>query len=263
MLLITAGLIDVLVNHLRPFRAFDVLYLLGVSTFLIGFLSRLSRRGIWLVLFCVLGLAPLLRIYLGYTDVALDLNLDGTPLATPQIPSSIPRHWLVDGWFPLFPWFGLFLFGYQLEALVRLRSTRTMLAFGWALLAVGVALWILAPGPAYVRLGYIELFYPPTVGFTLSMMGFIPLVYLGCRSLPAPFDRFLQRFGECTLAIYILHLAIIRYILKPIFGPQDPLGYLAVYFLLIGILTICAEAIRRVKQTSVRRPTYAKFLLGG
>jgi hypothetical protein len=70
--------------------------------------------------------------------------------------------------------------------------------------------------------------------------------------------------GRCSLAMYLIHLAIIHLILRPGVGKVDLAGFLAVYGRLMLGLVLLAVAIDAFKgRIGGRLPAATKILLGG
>ena len=139
-------MIDVAFEGIRPFTSMDVLYLLGVSLPL-GFLAlRLPTSVRWGLIFLIFAATPLLQHGLGYTEYPTEYELRGKEVeesAAAQTHTSIWHHVLIDGWFPLVPWFGFTLLGINLAGVRWRQGTRS---FGSvAVLALGVLL--LGRGP--------------------------------------------------------------------------------------------------------------------
>jgi peptidoglycan/LPS O-acetylase OafA/YrhL len=135
---------------------------------------------------------------------------------------------------------------------------------GLAALAVGAALFWRFPGELYVRRGYSELFYPPTIGYLLVAVGVIVLAFAVADRRPdfavyAP----LRALGQCALFMYVVHLAVIDFILSPLF-PESPLPrFLVVYLVTAAALIGVAYGVRWLKKRWPNRPYLVRFLLGG
>lgn len=272
LLLLTAALIDVLIWKLTPFRSFDVLYLVGVSCPLTYFACRLSRRMHLGAAILVILAAPLLQYLAGYADCPSDVFLwgsrQGEMLAKPVHPTGVVHHFFIDGWFPLFPWLGISLSGALIARCFLLPSTgerRSALAVtSCVLLLLGIPLWLACPGPRYVRAGYSEMFYPPTAGFILTSIGFaMAALWLVKWVERSPVGAPLRWLGEASLFMYILHCALINFVIEPRFVSK-PLGP----FLILNVITLAAmvligAGLHRVKKSWPNRPFLFKFYCGG
>jgi peptidoglycan/LPS O-acetylase OafA/YrhL len=138
-----------------------------------------------------------------------------------------------------------------------------MLAGG--MFVTGALFWYFWPGAMLTRYGYVEVFYPPTTGFLLVVTGLIfglfaladYLVTEGFRS------DFLRAMGECSLAIYILHIVVIGLLISPI-GLSFPLPFfLGIYVLLLAGMILVAYLIRYIRGI-LKAPSFAiRILIGG
>jgi uncharacterized membrane protein len=142
LLLLTAILVDALVASSMPLVAFDVLYVIGFSLPLAYLLARRGPGVQAVIPASVFAASPLLQGWWGYRA-----EIDQPPLGAPiaDVLPLLPLTWkrfLIDGWFPVFPWLGFSLFGVFLEARGR-RAARPKWDGWWlgiVLLLVGAVL---------------------------------------------------------------------------------------------------------------------------
>jgi len=121
MVITVGALIDVLIWKVYPFTAFDVLYLIGISipiAYLFIGLNTLSR---WGIIFLIFLATPLMQHIFGYSEYPTEVYLWGEEVVSVTSQTGILNHWMVDGWFPLFPWLGFSLLWVNL-ALLRWKS---------------------------------------------------------------------------------------------------------------------------------------------
>jgi len=263
-LLALGALIDLTIWRILPFTAVDVLYLIGLSLPTARLLEPSAALVRWGVPITIFVVAPLLRSALGYTSYPTEIDLWQSTSVVPD-QTNILHHWLVDGWFPIFPWLGFSLLG---ACLGRIRSTRgfsqpRLTVLGAMVLAVGVGTWCLFPGPLLTRSGSSETFYPPTTGYLITAVGLILSLFLAdCCSGARALDP-LRALGESSLAMYLLHLILIRYAVSPIWPrltfPRFGLAYVATVIALIS----AAYGLRRLKQRYRPRAFLMTLLLGG
>ncbi len=167
-----ASLLDVFVWDNYPLLSMDVLYLLGLSLPLAYLTVRIDSRVRWLIIAAVFLGTPLLQQLLGYADFPKEVSFARGSRAA-LAPTDFIHHWLIDGWFPLFPWLGFAIFGVQLAeirssfAAVDIRRASSVAVFiGLALLAGGIVIWCLLQGDLLVRAEAIaRLFLPADVRF--------------------------------------------------------------------------------------------------
>ena len=258
--LLTGMLIDVSVWRIWPLMTVDVLYLIGVSLPLVYLGSRLPR---WLQGSAVLAIflsAPLLRSHFGYASAIYAVPVSGG-ISWRDFPAGvIARQWLLDGWFPLLPWLGFACVGAWLEPV---RDSKWILPVAFGLLIVGIPLFLRFHGPLYVREDYSELFYPPTTAYVILAFAVMGLcLKLVDRLAAARALRPLACMGQCSLAMYVLHLVLIEFAVVPYLPKQGMIGFSVVYLALILLLVAAAYGIRQVKQVWPRRRWLLQFVLG-
>ena len=177
LVVVTGMLIDLLIWQYYPIVSCDVLYLIGSSIPVAYFATRLPYAAQWILMAAIFLLTPLVQLWLGYAPTPPDWQIkEHSPAELFQNPPDIIGHFIANGWFPFFPWAGFALLGVCLHSLrQRLQASFVPLLgrAGWLLLASGLVIWFLFPGPLYTRAGYSEMFHPPTYGYMLTAMGVI------------------------------------------------------------------------------------------
>jgi uncharacterized membrane protein len=223
LLLVLAVSIDLWCWGVAPFETFDVLYLLGLALPLAGLCARLELWGHALLATAIVLITPWLHRAIGYGPLLPD------HLAYPW---PAWRRLLLDGWFPVFPWLGFALLGGVLGRLKPLSESRRpwLVRLGFGSIALGAVAWWLAPPPIVTRAGYSELFYPPSPQYLAIALGVVLL------SL-ALFDKLERRFslaglvvlGRSSLMLYVMHVALIAFVLDEWFKGQTLPAFLALY----------------------------------
>jgi uncharacterized membrane protein len=259
--------LDLFVYGIYPATSFDILYLLAVTLPVAYLVSRWPTAVAWLLAALVFGLTPLLQGWLGYTPDPTEIYFMGEPSPMAPVETGIPQHILVDGWFPLFPWLGFGILG---VALARLRKAGhgASLWFGGvglALLVGGLAFWKLFPGLLLPRGGYVELFYPPTLGFALTFSGLLlTLLWAVTRFPPGRLFDPAYAVGEASITVYLVHLVLIVYVLEAVVDEPGSLGF---FFLHSAWLTAACLGLgyllRAVRKHYRSRNTVVRFYLGG
>jgi uncharacterized membrane protein len=241
LLLLAAG-IDLLCWGIDPFETFDVLYLLGLALPIAGLCLRLSLWQHTLVALGIVVLTPWLHRAVGYGPLMPD------HLAYPW---PAWRRLLVDGWFPMFPWLGVALLGGVAGRLDPLGESRRpwLVPLGAGLTTLGALGWWLAPPAIVTRMGYSELFYPPSPQYLGLALGSVLLVL-------ALFDKLERRFslswlvvlGRSSLMLYVIHVALIAFVLDEWFEGQTLPAYLALYAAMAVSLWSLAWAAQRGRR---------------
>jgi uncharacterized membrane protein len=231
MLFAVAAVIDVGCWHIVPFEGFDVLYLLGLALPLASICLAVETRTHAFLAVSIVALTPIVRAWLGYG-----------PLLPESEPWPFWRRWLVDGWFPVFPWLGVALLGTLMTRTGIAREPRVQGLAGAGLAFVGVVTLVVKPPTLVTRAGYSELFYPPTIrvlciaiGVLLALMAAIPHV----RKF-APLE-WLEVYGRASLLMYIAHTVLIAFVFKG-FGPRRIPGFVALYAVHLAVLWAVAWA---------------------
>jgi uncharacterized membrane protein len=223
MLVAVAAGIDLLCWGVAPFQTFDVLYLLGLALPLVGLAARLPLGAHLLVATAILVVTPWLHRAVGYG---------------PLLPEHLAYPWptwrrlLVDGWFPVFPWLGVALLGGvggRLEPLAEPRR-KYLLPLGMGLSAVGAVGWWLWPPLLVTRMGYSELFYPPSPQYLAVALGAVLLGLWGFDQLQRRWSlAWLVVLGRSSLLLYVSHVALIAFLLDEYFEGQSMPVYLMLY----------------------------------
>jgi uncharacterized membrane protein len=242
LLLVLAVGVDLLCWGIAPFETFDVLYLLAVALPLAGLCARLDLWAHALLATAIVLVTPWLHRAVGYGPLLPD------HLAYPW---PVWRRVLLDGWFPLFPWLGVALLGGVLGRSKPLSSARRrwLAPLGFGSMALGAAAWWLAPPPIVTRAGYSELFYPPSPQYLAIALGAV-------LSMLALFDELEQRFslawlvvlGKSSLLLYVMHVALIAFVLDEWFKGQTLPAFLALYGVMALSLGALAWATQRFER---------------
>ena len=270
--ILLGALLDLLTRGLVPFLDFDVLYLIGISLPLAYLFLHLDLPKRMLVFLSIIVVTPLAQIFFGYS---------GLPLSVPMIPiltgsalptaSEILRQYLIEGWFPIFPWLAVALLGAHAgtfrwqEKRIRSFADRELAILGGGALATGALFWYLLPGPALTPYGYAELFYPPTTEFLLFIAGLIFCLFIAADWLVTTRHTFgsLQVLGQCSLAIYVVHTIIIELLIQPLQLQVSLPLYLAGSLTFIAAMIALATMIRSLRLRLDNPPFIIRVLIGG
>ncbi len=270
LLLAVAALSDILLWNIAPFQGFDVLYLIAIACPLTFLFARLGGRMQLAVIAAIVLVSPVLQEMLGYTEYPTEYYLfsaqAGAPTFTAAHPSGTLQHLLIDGWFPLFPWLAISFTGAHIATRYFPAAegpAGPMGAAALALLVLGGAIWMLFPGEHFVRAGYSEMFYPAVTGFLLSAAGFIMAVLLAAhRSAASVLWAPLRWLGEAALFFYLLHFALINFLIGPLFPGKELPAFLLVNFATLLLLIAVARLLHALKLRWPSRPFLLRFLLG-
>jgi uncharacterized membrane protein len=251
LILVTAALIDMLIWGILPFQTFDVLYTISISLFLICLLP-LKSRGWLAVSIGVFALSIVARSIFDYRFLmGENFMSDGfvNGLQHFKANDSMQRL-LVDGWFPLLPWLGFaFLGRYASEK--HVLNTVHSHVFKWILSLVFTGACIITyKSPLQpLRDGYVELFYPPALPYLLIATSWIGIVFTWVSFREKnPFLTFCSVLGRRSLFIYLIHSAIVHFILDRLQLDLDmALFLLSTSFIVLGIYGV-AHLMNRIED---------------
>jgi uncharacterized membrane protein len=299
--IMVAALIDTFIWDILPFITYDVLYIIGLAMPLIFFFIKLPRLGQAVFIVLIFSITPMLQYYLGYAESPMEIGLsdeNGLPVPfneTVAAAKDIPvwRQFLHEGWFPFFPWIGVSLLGAFVGSFKFKTAphafNKNLLLGGGIMFALGIAMWLIfmpnvstndtftaepKTGAFFwktliTREGYSELFYPPTLFYLFTFLGFIlmliPLMYKLQKNAVL---NLLTVFGRSSLLVYILHTVFIATIFsneESIFGNigQRPflifLGLYLIHALVLWLICFGVQKLKKGKQF----PFLINFVLGG
>lgn len=213
-------LVDLFIWRITPIVNFDVLYLIGITIPLAYLVSRMGIEESLQASLAVFCYAPLARITFHYTaGFTNEIPFNAiSQLSLLGVFKSIT----IAGWFPILPWASLAFLGvafnkwYEDKDLTG-HSFKTFYLglVGFSLLFIAIGLyfhgWVTAPQ----RETYIELFYPATPEFLLMALGTLGLLtFVVDLTSDSPLYKPLNWLGKHSLKIYVIHLALIAYVIE-------------------------------------------------
>lgn len=231
--LIIAVIIDTAVWGLAPFYTMDVLYLLSISLLLLILISGLPD--IVLLICALFFFIPLFFVGRYYQFDLIEVSVIDLP--TDYSLSNAARHFLVDGWFPIFPWTAFSILGYLIckrrDKLVR-HSTLFLATGISAILLFSLAGFgsLIEFNP--IRDGYTEIFYPVTLPFCFYIAGIYMLIMCFIK-IKIAHSGLLRKVGRYSLPVYLIHSVLIKFYL-PIFSQEESSFSLAVFA--IGLMSL-------------------------
>lgn len=250
MLLLTGAALDVLLSCIFPFTTFDVLYLIGVSILITFLFKKLKPSMQYILIIIIFVLTPLLQNIFGYQKMPIEIPLSMIGKNIPITAGTIFRQLLIDGWFPLFPWLGFSFLG-SIAADIRFKiksfSKIQVLFIGLLVLIIGEILWTCNPSQIFIRKGYSELFYPPTIGFILTAIGVITIIfYIVDLKNDLKIYTLFSTLGRWSLQIYVIHLVIIHLLGKAI-PPQSINNFLLIYLGFVMLFYVAFSILEKLK----------------
>jgi uncharacterized membrane protein len=277
MLILTAALVDGLLWHYVPFAAFDILYMMGFSVPVVFLLSKKSIRLRIGFVAAVLLITVILQNVLEYRPFPLEIvySSPGADYSDHTL-FNVIKAFFYDGWFPLFPWIAFPVLGsifahFRQKAANNFASIKILLTGGFLALAGFVWLYLayssaLPFDRLFKRVPYGEVFYPATLPFLIGVSGICLLVFaLADKTRSLIKWNPLVVFGQTSLFTYIMHTALIAYIISPRFEKDlQPLAIgWAVYALLVIVSFLLSCAVMAIKKKVKTRSFFFNFYLGG
>ena len=280
MLVLTAALVDVLIWNLLPFSTFDVLYVIGLG---MPIVYLLEKKSLWVktgFIAVVLAVTVFLRYKWEYMEFPMEIEfLSGNADYSDFTLFNVIKALLYDGWFPLFPWIAVPVLG-SIFAHLRKKAENNFANF--KVIIMGILLTI--AGFVWLYFGYTgehafdalvkrdpygELFYPTTIPFFIGAFGVALLVFaIVDKTRNAVVWKPLTIFGQTSLFNYILHSAIVAYVVIPVFNFEEEglyslnMGWL-VYGLLLIISFLLSWSVVAMKKKVKTTNFFFNFYFGG
>ena len=280
LLIITAALIDALLWQLIPFASFDVLYVIGLGMIIV---FLLEKKSLWIksgFIAVVLIITVFLQRFMEYTAFPMEIEfLSGEADYADYTFINVIKAWLYDGWFPVFPWIAFPVLG-SILAHFRKKWENSFanlqtISLGSIMIVAGFV-WLYfgytAQGAGHPfselvkREPYGEIFYPPTLAFVMSAIGICMLVFgLVDKTRNGIIWKPMTVFGQTSLFNYILHTAIVAYLVYPLFeeNPKDLYVGWIVYALLVIVSFIISYGIVVMKRKVKTKNFFFNFYFGG
>ena len=177
------------------------------------------------------------------------------------------KQFLIDGWFPLFPWLGVSMLGmlvgkYRCETEIK-KANGTYAIVGAIVFIAGIVSWIIINPKLMEREGYSELFYAPTLMFFMAFLGGIILLLGTIYSVREnKILKVLCVFGRSSLLMYILHTTFDVFVFQKFFGKQTLLPFAGLYFCHLIVLWTIAYSVQKITKGK-KLPFILTLILGG
>lgn len=258
--ILVAALIDALIWDIMPFTGYDVLYLIGFGILVAACLPRLANFWLMVIMLVIISVSFYFQSKGHYRG-----ELNDFPLESQYWRETYRNYeaWLMYGWFPVFPWLAVFLFGY-LGGKKTLRFGRYKLIVSMVLvLLISFSLIIMYHDDKLVRQGYSELFYPADLTFLVFAFGITALVWVNRTFFNHKAFYLFRILGRSSLFVYILHAALISFGLKALFKltGENVLLTLLLIYLVIYALSMLLLYIKRWSAWK-KTPYLLRFIFG-
>lgn len=268
-LLITASCIDLFIWQIPPFNTFDVLYIIAFGSFLNIFLKHKTLLYVLSFIIFSIGLAVYLQVVLPYRFDMQEISLQNILQVnkTDYIISSI-RNMFVDGWFPIFPWICLPIIGTLIVKYQDFFQSYKLYTYVFSLITFFVSIYGLSTSSTIVpfRNGYVELFYPASFLIFMLVCSGALLFFTSTFSyrISNPLISFFSMIGKYSLFIYILHIAIIHFVLDVYFNSLDASSFaiVMVIFTVSLYIMIAILEFTKAKQFIQKLPFSISKIIG-
>lgn len=257
--------VDSFIYRIFPFNSFDVLYLIGFSIIINSLFFKLPPFLIFLIIILlsnfIFVLTPFLHVKLGYIKIPFEASLFDFNSFYFILKNYSLKHFLVDGYFPIFPFLGIALMGIFF---FDLYYNKREIFFKKSLFLINLLIFLFLTLKLYsirdillIREGYAELFYPPTLYFIYWALSLVFLLFYLLINIPDTilnnnkFLTFLTNLGKYSLFIYLFHLFFAEYFFKfienflEIYNTKFSLVYLIIFF--VSFLFILNYLIKFLK----------------
>jgi uncharacterized membrane protein len=261
-----AAFIDMLLWGAVPFSTFDVLYIIGLSLPIGKLFYSLHKVAQFSIIAILFVLTPILQSKFGYIEAPVEPELK-LFMAQGFQGAIVWKQFLVDGWFPLFPWLGVSMLGmlvgkYRCETEIK-KANATYSILGLLVFVSGLVSWIIINPTLMEREGYSELFYPPTLMFFMAFLGGIILLLGTIYSVREnKILKVLCVFGRSSLLMYILHTTFDVFVFQKFFGKQTLLPFAGLYFCHLIVLWTIAYSVQKITKGK-KLPFILTLILGG
>jgi uncharacterized membrane protein len=268
-LLITASCIDMFIWQSPPFYTFDVLYIIAFGIFLNIFLNHKTLVYFLSFILLSIGLAVYLQVVLPYRFEMQEISLQNIVDMNIRdyIMSSI-RYMFVDGWFPIFPWICLPIIGTLIIKYQPIYQSNKLYVYMFSLFALLVSIYGLITASSIVPLrnGYVELFYPASYLIFILVCSGALLFFTNTfhNKTSNTFINYFSMIGKYSLFIYIIHIAIIHFVLDVYFNSLDASSFavVMVIFTLSLYVIIAMLELTKAKHIIQRLPFSISKIIG-
>lgn len=259
-LCLIGAFIDLFSWKVLPFFWFDVLYLIGVSTVIVSFFQNFSFFYTIVLSVIMIISAPILQNLFGYSQPEYFELQNFSDLMSYSMSLDVNvflKQWFISGWFPIFPWLGVFLLGVSISTKRKLReglfNEKILILLGF-LFFTGISIWNYEP-KLENRGGYSELFYPPTLSYFLVFLSLSYFIYVVAERYTQ--FHFFSRLGQFPLFLYLSHLGYIQIVKQFLPSNIDKIQFIPYLFLFIlgvFVLVLLVWIMQKLKPYTKKVP---------
>lgn len=267
LLFISSVFIDVVIWDILPFQTFDVLYLIATSI-LINVLILIFNWKIKLIFaILIIIITPFLISKFNYQFSNEELKFNYIFDSKFKIADLFKcRRFLIDGWFPVFPWIAISIIG-NVAANKSELIGKFIGTFKWLIIVLFfICLYfVFNQKVQLIRKEYMEIFYPAYPLFlSLSLLFILLLIYTSEQlNYNLKFVILFCTLGRNSLFVYMLHLIIISNLINVISPSKIENNVLLSLIILITVFisSNTLELIQKNKKLDFI-PYYLKKIFG-
>jgi uncharacterized membrane protein len=256
-LLITAMFVDSVLWGILPFQNFDILYVLSLGILFNSILSKYSDT-VKLLTVIVIGISTVfIQVFSNYRHEVISVDIASFSIDNLAFYSeNLIRSLYIDGWFPIFPWLALPIIGSLVRNWMQRLNTPKIRILFYVLTFVTILLTIFHYSSFHVeRLGYVELFYPPSICIVFAgvIFSISSLIFLSNSTFLNTNKSLFLLFGKNSLQAYISHIVLIKIIqiyLQSSF-PLNIFGFMVIILLIICFCFIILYTTQQVHKSRI------------
>lgn len=251
--LFMAAFIDVCIWRLLPFHSFDVLYIIAITILSVHLLKKISIFFLPIIFLLTFVVWDILSAVLPYEFDYSQKHFSFT--------HSFKRL-LFDGWFPILPWIFIGWAGMCFAQFKWINRSITKW-IGLAFLLFGIY-FVYAHQLNPAREGYLEIFYPASVGFICLSLGLITtaLTVFNKWKNVISHNNLLCVIGRNSLFAYMTHCAIIAYGVVQLNIEKSAFSMLLVWGCMAVLIFLLCYAREYYLPKSSELPKWFRYLSG-
>lgn len=263
LLFLAGALLDILAWNIVPVISCNILFPIAIALLLSPLFYKIGKY--WhFVIVLIIMLIPLYSWWVYHPDVYIVKLSDYQDINLIRVIESI----LVDGWFPFFPWVGLFLlafwFGIYGDIITTFEYYNNACQVILAIIILISSLIFMSQRVGFERLKYAVVYYPPDFSYLMSALAFFYLIL----NIPKKFFKNkifkpLMWLGRSTFPLFLIFVSTVYTLYPLVYQFVGNIHFLAVILFFIFFL-LMAYGIYRFKKTSLwkKMPYLVRFLLG-
>lgn len=229
--------LDMFVWGIFPFYSFDVLYLIGTSILTLYFIRKLDQSKLLILVLLAVILSIVFQYFKFYS-----IDLYEPYLNQKYKIKHLFYNFLVNGWFPFFPWIIFPILGFIFKS-INLKSHLHKLVSIMFFVSI---FFIVFQFNFNSRPFSVEIFYPPTWIYLLLAFVYVYFLWSNKIFLKHRVFYFLNDFGKLSLFLYVFHLSIYQYVGEYVIRYVENRVYCFAIFLFF--FWIVAFSINKLKQ---------------